>query len=135
MFRAWSFAMRMLDKEGLEIPARAVRWSRASRSFVLAEALLGQGSWLEGTAALARAILLDPIRAAHLLRYRMTRTIRRRLKPIARARVEDHFLACETHAPLVRDPYEQGGAWQRLARLDERRMRWLALRDAASARG
>jgi glycosyltransferase involved in cell wall biosynthesis len=133
MFRSWSGAIEVLEEEGLELPARAIRWSRAERSFLLAEALLIQRQWLEGGFSLARALLLDPIRAALLLRYRLTRTVRRRLRPIARRPVADHFLACDTRAPLVRDPYEQGRAWERLARLDAGRMDWLAACDAASA--
>jgi len=131
LYRSWRSIERTVREEGFEVPAEAVRWAGAARTFRYAESRALAGDWAGAALLVARALGLDPRGTGATLLFRIARTVRRRLRPERRPPHPAHFLDCDTRAEPVTEAYRVGWASRRLAALERSRLAWLASLDAA----
>ena len=124
MYRSWRIAIGILLGEEPAVPRRVLRWAHAGRCFHLAEFVAFEGHHGECLRLLARALWLDPLATLGRLRFRVTRHLRRRIRPLP-IPASRPFLNCSTIERFPADAYETGRAWLSLQRLDERRRAWI----------
>jgi hypothetical protein len=124
MYRSWRIAIGIILEEEPAIPPPVLRWTHARRCFSLAEAVANEGRYGECAWLLARALWLDPRATLGRLRFRITRLLRRRIRPLPMP-ASRPFLKCSTIERFPADAYENGHAWLSLRRMDERRRVWI----------
>ena len=124
MYHSWRLVLGIIFEEEPAIPRRVVRWTHARRCFALAESVAYEGHHGECARLLARALWLDPPATLGRLRFRITRSLRRRFRPLPDP-ASRAFLDCSTIERFPGDPYETGRAWLSLQRMGERRRAWI----------
>ena len=124
MYRSWQTAIGILLDEEPAVPRRVLRWSHARRCIELAEGVAHEGRHGECVRLLARALRLDPLATLRRLHFRITRFLRRRIRPLPNPALPP-FLDCSTIERFAGDAYENGSAWLSLQRMDERRRAWV----------
>lgn len=130
MDRSCRLVYERLRRDGTPAPHRSEQWMIASSAFNVAEHYGASGRLGACLSGLARSLWLDPLRSGLTLGYRLTRSVRRRLGAAPAAhRARQNFLDADPTDSTMTDPYEIGWFKRLLERMDERRLKRLAMDD------
>jgi glycosyltransferase involved in cell wall biosynthesis len=132
--RSWLAMRAIFRRDGDAASARAWRWGEARRDLAVAEGRWFHGSKRSAAAALAKAVLRDPVRVGLAIGYRLARTMRRLAKP---GREHDHpmFPDADTMGYLAGDRHEIGPLARLLLAHDAWRLRRLGAVIRPGGRG
>lgn len=129
MARSWGLVWRTLARDGVAVPAAAIRWTRAQTCVDLAQEAIMRGKVAQSVKFAALAVWFDPIRSGAYLLYRLVRLGTRLLRG---RRPEPERLSFENTPPGTRmsgDPDALPALWSILERIEERRNKRIARLD------
>jgi len=130
ILRSWRFVYAGVSSE-VALPRSLIRWVDGKCELDIAERRVADGKVLDGLEHLALALVRDPARCGAILAYRTIRSAKRRvIRPGQKPNLPS-FYGIDSKTVLVGDPYQLERFLGWIDRLNDRRLRRLAIMDRA----